>query len=85
MSRRTAKPPFETSDLYFAAYLKTAAVPMQAPRWLDERRKRCHFRFEDDGTGTIDRLKLEWVNNTGKVVGRGYADNIKALKSLCHN
>lgn len=77
--------PYETSDLYFAAYLKTAAITMLPIRWLDDRKRRCHFVFEDDGVGTIDRLRFEWVNNTGKVAGRAYADNIKALKSLCHS
>jgi len=75
---------YETSDLYFAAYLKTAAVPMLPPRWLDERRSRCKFVFEDDGTGVIQRLQLEYINDDGRIQARSYADNIKALKQLCH-
>lgn len=75
---------FETPDLYFAAFLKTAKVTMKSPRWLDDRRSRCHFVFDDDGKGTIQRLQLEWINDSGKVAGRAYADNIKALKALCH-
>lgn len=75
---------FETPDLYLAAFLKTAEVPMHPLRWLDESHRRCVFVFEDDGHGTIQRLQLEYINNTAKVVARSYADNVKALKSLCH-
>jgi hypothetical protein len=75
---------YETPDLYFAALLKTAKVPMKAPRWLDDRKTRCHFVFQNDGTGTIERLSLEWVNDEAKVAARSYSDNIKALKQLCH-
>ena len=76
--------PYETPDLYFAALLKTAKVPMKAPRWLDERKTRCHFVFEDEGNGVIERLHLEWVNDDAKVQARSYSDNVKALKQLCH-
>jgi len=75
---------YETADLYFAALLKSAKVTMKAPRWLDERHSRCHFVFEDDGLGTIQRLSLEWVNDEAKVQARLYSDNVKALKQLCH-
>lgn len=80
------KPPgrFETQDLYFAAFLTTADVKMLPPRWIDDRKRRCNFVFEDDGNGTIHRLQIEYINKASKVVARTYAENIKALKSLIH-
>lgn len=78
---RTSTAPYETSDLYFAAFLKTAGVTMKAPRWVDDRKSRCFFVFEDDGQGTIERLSLEWVNDSKY---RGFSENVKALKQLCH-
>jgi len=83
-NRVVAPGQFETPDLYLAAYLKTAGVLMLPVRWLDERHTRCVFVFEDDNVGSIQRLQLGYINNTERVEARTYADNIKALKSLCH-
>lgn len=80
--RRTTD--FEIQDLYLAAFLTTAKVTMKPPRWLDDRKKRCMFVFEDDGSGTIQRLQIDWINDTSKVSARAYAENIKALKALLH-
>ena len=84
MPNRPVRRDFETPDLYFAAFLKAAKVTMKPPRWLDDRRRRCNFVFVDDGTGTIGRLQLEYINDDAKIAARTYADTIKALKSLCH-
>jgi len=71
---------FRTPDLYFAAYLQTAGVPMKR---TERENNRVFFVF-DTSIVSIDELKTAWFNNTGKVVGQLYAMNIKSLKSVCH-
>jgi hypothetical protein len=72
---------YKTSDLYFAAFLKTSALIMKQPQ---REGNRILFVFEDKNDGNVDRLKMDFLNGTCKVIARDYADNIKALKSLCH-
>jgi hypothetical protein len=69
---------YRTSDLYYAAYLKVAAVPfIEAVR---ETGGRVVFVFEDiEG---IRDLKNQYYSRTTKVVAMTYADEIKAMKSL---
>ena len=69
---------YRTSDLYYAAYLKVAAVPfVEAVR---ETGGRVVFVFEDvDG---IRDLKNQYYGRTAKVVAMTYADEVKAMKSL---
>ena len=69
---------YRTSDLYYAAYLKVAAVPfVEATR---EAGGRVVFVFEDiDG---IRDLKNQYYGRTAKIVAMTYADEVKAMKSL---
>jgi hypothetical protein len=72
---------FRTSDLYFAAYLQVANVPMiDTPR---NGNGKITFVF-DTSISNIDELKRAWVNRQGKVPALPYADAIKGLKSICH-
>lgn len=69
---------YRTSDLYYAAYLKVAAVPfIEAAR---ETGGRVVFVFED--VEGIRDLKNQYYGRTAKVVAMSYADEVKAMKSL---
>ncbi len=72
---------FRTSDLYFAAYLQTAGVPMVKTEKNGS--GKVSFIF-DSSIGNIDSLKMAWANQTGKVAALPYSSAIKILKSLCH-
>lgn len=71
---------YRTSDLYYAAFLKTAAVPfVDCVREGD----RCVFLFEK--TEGIRELKREFFSRTKvKISALTYADEIQALKALTH-
>lgn len=71
-----------TSDLYFAAYLQTAGVPMKKTDRHPDNGK-VFFVF-DTTIANIEELKTAWFNNSGKVAANPYAYNIKSLKALCH-
>jgi hypothetical protein len=72
---------FRTSDLYFAAYLQTAGVPLK--RTDREPGNRMFFVF-DTSIANMDDLKVGWFNNTAKVSAQPFANNVKSLKSICH-
>lgn len=71
-----------TSDLYFAAYLQTAGVPMKTTVRTTDNGK-VYFVF-DTTIVNIEELKTAWFNNSGKVAANPYAYAIKSLKALCH-
>jgi len=75
------KQEFKTSDLYFAAYLKTAGVIMKRTERSDS--GKVHFVF-DTSIASIEDLTQGWVNDTGRVPASSYAFNVKSLKSVCH-
>ncbi len=72
---------FETSDLYFAAYLQVVGTPML--RHERSGTGRVTFVF-DTSVVQIDALKTAWFSQQGKVAAMPYANAIKSLKSLCH-
>lgn len=72
---------YRTSDLYFAAYLQTAGVPMI--RHDRNGNGKVSFIF-DTSISNIDELKTAWISRNGKVAAMPYADSIKGLKALCH-
>ena len=72
---------FRTADLYFAAYLQTAGVPLK--RTDRESGNRMFFVF-DTSIANIEDLKVGWFNSTAKVSAQPFANNIKSLKSICH-
>lgn len=71
---------YRTSDLYFAAFLKTAKCHLK--KCDVDKRNKITFVFESNPR--IQDLLLGWTNRTEKVSALDYADNIKNLKSLCH-
>ena len=73
---------FQTCDLYLAAFFLSAGCALNQSQ-RDQRSKRVYFVFEKNPT--IEELKLHYFARTAKVDALTYADNIKSLKSLCHN
>ncbi len=71
---------FRTADLYYAAYLRVAGVPL-----IDARREGGRVYFVFEGSPLIRDLKREYFNRTSKVSALSYADEIKAMKSLTHS
>ena len=71
---------YRTSDLYYAAYLRVARVPLVT---TEREGRRVFFVFER--AEALDDLKQQFFNRTGKVEALTYADEIKAMKSLTHS
>lgn len=69
---------FKTSDLYYAAFLKTAGFELVE---LAKEKNRKLFVFED-GSGLIVKTQTDYVNGTSKVSAKDLIDNIRALKTL---
>ena len=72
---------FRTSDLYFAAYLQVAGVPMA--RTERNGNGKVSFIF-DVSVSNVEELRTAWFNRSGRVQALPYADTIKSLKSICH-
>lgn len=71
-----------TCDLYLAAMFLTAGCHMQKST-RDPKTKRVYFMFEKNPI-MLD-LKLKYFSREAKIDALTFADNIKSLKSLCHN
>lgn len=69
---------FKTSDLYYAAFLKTAGFDLVE---MAHEKNRKLFVFED-GSGLIIKAQTDYVNGTSKVSAKDLIDNIRALKTL---
>ena len=80
MATPTKTNDFKTPDLYFAAYLQTAGVPLKGTH---RENNRVFFIF-DTAISDIEALKTGWFNSTAKVPAQAYANNVKSLKSVCH-
>lgn len=70
---------FRTSDLSFAAFLKTAQVPFIR---TDREGPRVFFIFEK--TPGLRDLKNSYFGRSAKVVAMTFAEEIRAMKSLTH-
>jgi len=73
---------YQTCDLYLAAFfLSTGAKMVKSSR--DSKTRRVYFVFEKNPI--MLELKLSYFSRSAKVDALTFADNIKSLKSLCHN
>ena len=70
---------YRTSDLYYAAYLRVAGVPLLESEKED---RRVFFVFEN--TDSISELKKQYFNRSSKVPALTYADEIRSMKALTH-
>lgn len=69
-----------TADLFYAAYLKTALVPLVR---TERDTQRVYFVFERPEE--YEALQGSYFNRQGKVVAANYADEIRSLKTLIYN
>ena len=69
---------FKTSDLYFAAYLKTAGIDLSIV--IKENNKKI-FVFKADKS-MLNKVQTEYVNGKSKVVAKDLIDNLRNLKLL---
>lgn len=71
---------YQTSDLYYAAYLKVAGVKFVG---TSREGSRVWFLFEE-GPVAIRELKHDYYNRKGKVVALTFVDEIRVMKGLTH-
>ena len=70
---------YRTSDLYYAAFLKTAGVP-----FLETEREEGRVFFIFGEVEGMRELRTSYFNRTAKVPALTYADEVKAMKALTH-
>ena len=73
---------YRTSDLYFAAYLRVAEVPLVG---IEREGKRAFFVFSDPGDNTIRELKDQYFMDQAKVRALSYSQAVKAMKALIYS
>lgn len=73
---------YQTCDLYLAAFFLSAGCEMQESI-RDQKTKRVYFLFEKNPI--LKDLKLNYFSRKAKIDALTFADNVKSLKSLCHN
>jgi len=73
---------YQTCDLYLAVFFFSAGSRM-VKHERDNKSKRVYFFFEKNPM--LNELKVNYFSRQAKVDALTFADNIKSLKSLCHN
>jgi hypothetical protein len=73
---------YQTCDLYLSAFFLSAGCKM-LKSFREAKSKRVYFVFEKNPI-MLD-LKLNYFSREAKIDALTFADNIKSLKSLCHN
>jgi hypothetical protein len=73
---------YQSCDLYLSAFFMSAGCKI-INSYRDQRSKRVYFVFEKNSL-MLD-LKIQYYSREAKVCALTYADNVKCLKSLCHN
>jgi hypothetical protein len=73
---------YKTCDLYLAAFFLSTGAHMSSHE-RDSRSRRVYFIFEKNPL--LQELKVTYFSRQAKVEALNFADNIKSLKSLCHN
>jgi hypothetical protein len=72
-------PTFGTTDLYFAAFLKTAGVPFLR---TESEGTRMVFVFQNTDNAVRDLKKSYYARIPHKICALSYADEIRTLKTL---
>jgi len=75
-----AKKKIKTSDLYFAAFLKTAGFNLDDIVNSPDGRK-MFFVYEDNNNMLL-KTRTDYINGIAKVSAKDLIDNIRALKTL---
>jgi hypothetical protein len=73
---------YSSCDLYLAAFFISAGCKM-IKSTRDATSKRVYFHFEK--TPILIDLKVSYFSRQAKIDAITFADNVKSLKSLCHN
>ncbi len=73
------EPIYKTSDLYFAAYLKTVGIVLLK---TEVQNRKVVFVFEKKET--LKNLKREYFNRTARVPALNFIDEIRSLKALTY-
>jgi hypothetical protein len=85
MSNPTEAETYRTSDLYFAAFLKVAAVPFHdTTKVQEDGRSKVVFEFHPHEMGMMRTLKQEYFAGKAKVSAIEYTQAIKMMKQLTH-
>ena len=70
---------YRTSDIYFAAYLRVAGVPLHR---TERDGRRMFFVFEQ--VDAFEDLKNQYFNRIAKVSALTYVDEIRNFKAMLH-
>ena len=73
---------FKTSDLYYAAFLKTAGFKLLELKAEDSGRGKQKFFVFEDQSGLIKKTQTDYINGVAKISAKELIDNIRALKTL---
>jgi len=76
---------YRTSDIYFASYLCSIDVQLEASETEDNGhgRKRVVWVFKVPNDG-IKRMKAAYFGGNATVRARRFVDNLKSLKQMCY-
>jgi ssRNA-specific RNase YbeY (16S rRNA maturation enzyme) len=73
---------YQTCDLYLAAFFISAGCKMLTSD-TDSKTRRVYFVFEKNPI--IQELRVKYFSMDARVDALSFSNNIKSLKSLCHN
>ncbi len=73
---------YSTCDLYLAAFFVSAGCNMVDSN-REKKSRRVYFIFEK--SPILNELKINYFSRKAKIDALTFGDNIKSLKSLCHN
>jgi len=77
----TVRQDFRTSDLYLAAYLKATGLTFTG---VYRTGGRVYFIFDTQEDMSVRELKNKFFSREGEVPALTYADELRALKNVCH-
>ena len=73
---------YRSCDLYLSAFFISAGIKL-VKHERDNKTKRVYFVFEKNPL--LNELKVNYFSRQAKIDALTFSDNIKSLKSLCHN
>lgn len=73
---------YSSCDLYLSAFFISCGCKL-IKHERDNKTRRVYFIFEKNPL--LQELKVTYFSRQAKVEALNFADNIKSLKSLCHN
>lgn len=73
---------FKTSDLYYAAFLKTAGFKLLELKAEESGRGNKKFFVFEDPSGLMKKTQTDYINGDAKISAKEIIDNIRALKNL---